>query len=80
MDTPLAEPIPEEVIPAAIPLSSEGMDFNQVMAQIDVEMKRLQWTKEQGRDYLRSTYGKTSRIQLNDTEIFEFLTYLKTQS
>jgi hypothetical protein len=79
MATPPAPPTPGEVIPEAVPVSSEGMDFNQVMAQIDVEMKRLQWTKEQGRDYLRSTYGKTSRIQLNDTEIFEFLTYLKTQ-
>ena len=78
----LVEPEPElkPELPEIVPSSLEpGMDFNQVMAQIDVEMKRLKWTKEEGRDYLRSTYGKTSRIQLNDEEIFGFLGYLKTQ-
>jgi hypothetical protein len=48
------------------------------MATIDVEMKRLSWTKEQGRDYLRTTYGKTSRVQLTDEEILSFLDYLKS--
>jgi len=78
----LVEPEPElkPELPEIVPSSLEpGMDFNQVMAQIDVEMKRLKWTKEEGRDYLRSTYGKTSRIQLNDEEIIGFLGYLKTQ-
>ncbi len=73
---PELKPEPSEIAPSSL---EPGMDFNQVMAQIDVEMKRLKWTKEEGRDYLRSTYGKTSRIQLNDEEIFGFLGYLKTQ-
>jgi hypothetical protein len=73
---PELKPEPSEIAPSPL---EPGMDFNQVMAQIDVEMKRLKWTKEEGRDYLRSTYGKTSRIQLNDEEIFGFLGYLKTQ-
>ncbi|MEY3826243.1 MAG: hypothetical protein RLZZ148_1057 [Cyanobacteriota bacterium] len=73
---PELKPEPPEIAPSSL---EPGMDFNQVMAQIDVEMKRLKWTKEEGRDYLRSTYGKTSRIQLNDEEIIGFLGYLKTQ-
>ena len=73
---PELKPEPSEIAPSSL---EPGMDFNQVMAQIDVEMKRLKWTKEEGRDYLRSTYGKTSRIQLNDEEIIGFLGYLKTQ-
>ena len=73
---PELKPEPSEIAPSSL---EPGMDFNQVMAQIDVEMKRLKWTKEEGRDYLRSTYGKTSRIQLNDEDIIGFLGYLKTQ-
>ena len=40
-------------------------------------MKRLSWTKEQGRDYLLSTYGKRSRLHLSDPELLEFLEYLE---
>ncbi len=43
-----------------------------------VEMKRLGWSLEQGREYLLRTYNKRSRQQLNATEITEFLNYLKS--
>jgi hypothetical protein len=69
--TPPSTPTPEEI-------EAPPHDFNTIMATIDVEMKRLSWTKEQGRDYLRTTYGKTSRVQLTDEEILSFLDYLKS--
>ena len=53
-------------------------DFNQIRHKIDLEMKRLSWTKEQGRDYLLSTYGKRSRLHLTDDELLEFWHYLET--
>ncbi|HEY9637522.1 MAG TPA: hypothetical protein V6D14_29265 [Coleofasciculaceae cyanobacterium] len=43
-----------------------------------VEMKRLGWTIEQGREYLQRTYNKQSRKQLTATEMTQFLSYLKS--
>lgn len=55
-------------------------DFvSQTMNEINLEMSRLNWTKEQGRDYLLRTYGKKSRHLLSDPELLEFLDYLKKQ-
>lgn len=58
---------------------SETLDFSEIIARTDVELKRLNWSSEQGRNYLLETYGKRSRQLLSDEELFEFLTYLKTQ-
>ena len=69
-----AEPEPAETAPP------EAFDFNQIRHKIDLEMKRLSWTKEQGRDYLLSTYGKRSRLHLTDDELLEFWHYLETLS
>lgn len=43
-----------------------------------VEMKRLGWSVEQGREYLLRTYNKKSRSQLDAIEITQFLSYLKS--
>jgi hypothetical protein len=43
-----------------------------------VEMQRLGWSLEQGKEYLQQTYDKRSRQQLTDAEKSEFLTYLKS--
>jgi hypothetical protein len=60
------------------PLPSEQLDFSEIIAQSNVELKRLGWTNEQGRDYLVQTYGKKSRQLLADEELLEFLHYLRT--
>jgi len=57
----------------------EIMDFNQIIDQTAIEMKRLNWSQEQGKKYLLETYGKKSRHLLSDEELIEFLNYLKTQ-
>ncbi|MDJ0581511.1 hypothetical protein [Crocosphaera sp.] len=44
-----------------------------------VEMKRLGWTIDQGRNYLQKHYQKCSRSLLTNDEIQEFLSYLKYQ-
>jgi hypothetical protein len=54
-------------------------DRSDELAKIWVEMKRLGWTKEQGRDYLKQTYGKRSRQELDDDELIDFLRYLELQ-
>ncbi len=43
-----------------------------------VEMKRVGWSIEQGRSYLKRNYQKCSRQQLSNQEIEEFLNYLKS--
>lgn len=49
------------------------------IAEIDVEMRRLGWTREQGREHLIETYGKRARSLLTDEQLVEFLEYLKSQ-
>jgi hypothetical protein len=56
---------------------NEPIDFSDVMARIDVEIKRLGWTKQQGKEYLLGKYGKRSRQLLTDGELLEFLNYLQ---
>ena len=52
------------------------MNFAEVIAQTDVEMQRLGWTKDQGREHLKKTYGKRSRTLLTEFELLDFLQYL----
>lgn len=67
-----------EPAPSA-PASLEGSDRSEEIARIGVEMKRLGWTTEQGRNYLKRTYGKKSRQELSETELLDFLNYLESQ-
>ncbi|MCP2732693.1 hypothetical protein [Limnofasciculus baicalensis] len=55
------------------------MDMSEVMARTTVEMKRLGWTTQRGRDYLMETYGKRSRHMLKDDELIAFLRYLESE-
>ncbi|MGB2926895.1 MAG: hypothetical protein WBB82_16465 [Limnothrix sp.] len=59
--------------------ASEPLDFSDIIARSDVELKRLGWTSEQGRNYLLETYGKRSRQLLSDDELLEFLQHLESQ-
>ncbi|GAB4241600.1 MAG: hypothetical protein Kow0049_30350 [Stanieria sp.] len=51
--------------------------FNEIIDQTDREMKRLGWTKEIGKEFLKAHYGKKSRLHLNDEELLAFLHYLQ---
>jgi hypothetical protein len=59
--------------------TSQPIDFSEVIARSNVELKRLNWTNEQGKNYLLQTYGKRSRQLLSDEELIEFLQYLESQ-
>ncbi|MFM7365541.1 MAG: hypothetical protein ACKO11_13805 [Cuspidothrix sp.] len=58
---------------------NEPINLSDVIAQTDVEIERLGWTPEQGKDYLLKTYGKRGRSLLSEEELRNFLTYLKSQ-
>lgn len=55
------------------------IDFSDIIARTNVELKRLGWTTQQGKDYLLQTYGKRSRQLLTDAELLDFLRYLEVQ-
>ena len=76
---PIAE-IPEETeIEETQPLvEEEVLDFSEIIARSNAELKRLKWTTEQGREYLIRTYGKRSCQVLSDEELLEFLRYLES--
>ncbi|WP_171974663.1 hypothetical protein [Leptolyngbya sp. 'hensonii'] len=59
--------------------SPPPIDMSDVIAQTTVEIKRLGWSDEQGRQHLKATYGKRSRQHLTDEELLDFLHYLQAQ-
>lgn len=56
-----------------------SIDLSDIIAQTDVELQRLGWNVNQGREFLEKTYGKVSRHYLTDEELLEFLLFLETQ-
>ena len=58
---------------------NEPINQSDDIAKIGVEMQRLGWTMEQGRDYLIKTYNKRSRHLLSEEELIKFLEYLESQ-
>jgi replicative superfamily II helicase len=59
--------------------TSKPEDNSDEFAKIGVEMQRLGWTIEDGRNYLFQTYGKKSRHVLSREELLDFLHYLQSQ-
>ncbi len=58
---------------------SEPFDAINIKAETDIELKRLGWTSQEGRDFLVQNYGKRSRTFLTDEELKDFLKYLRSQ-
>ncbi|AFZ25932.1 hypothetical protein Cylst_3814 [Cylindrospermum stagnale PCC 7417] len=58
---------------------SEPVNLSDVIAKTDVEIERLGWTKEQGKEYLKKTYGKLGRSLLSEEELLDFLKHLESQ-
>ncbi|MBG1264271.1 hypothetical protein [Nostoc commune] len=66
--------------PIQISANTTASEIHAVLiAQSDTYLAQLKWTPEQGREYLQQKYGKRSRLQLTDTEILDFIDYLKLQ-
>ena len=58
---------------------SEQYDYWDIIHQTDAEFKRIGWSIQDAKDYLKFAYGAKSRAQLNDQELLEFLSFLKNQ-
>jgi hypothetical protein len=71
---------PKPTTSAPAPVTNDiTIDLSEEIAQIDVEIKRLGWTKKRGSDHLKKMYGKATRRELTPEELFDFLDYLKDQ-
>ncbi|MEH2296695.1 hypothetical protein [Nostoc sp.] len=57
------------------PQPTSGLD-EILIAKINVEIERLCWTRQQGREHLKKTYRKRSRTLLTEVELLDFLQYL----
>ncbi len=55
------------------------IEWEQIKEEIDSNMKKLGWSKKQGRQYLIKRYDKTSRFHLTDSELIEFNNFLKNK-
>jgi hypothetical protein len=66
------------VKPSVTTLPTQSLDNSYLQTQILMEMERLGWTTQQGRDYLEAKYGKKTRKALSDAEVLEFCTYLQS--
>ncbi|WP_218081971.1 hypothetical protein [Anthocerotibacter panamensis] len=78
--SPLPVSAPDPVLDKYDPEDEESfMDLSELIAETDVQLKRIGWDSQQGKAYLTRTYGKTARKQLSEDELRDFLRYLKTQ-
>ncbi|MEL6163952.1 MAG: hypothetical protein AAFR37_09390 [Cyanobacteria bacterium J06628_3] len=57
---------------------AEPIDLSDVIAKTDVQMERLKWTPQQGREYLIQTYNKRGRTLLTEEELLDFLQHLES--
>lgn len=53
-------------------------DLGDILAQIQIHQKRLGWTGEQIQAALRNLFQKTSQARLTDTELMQWLQWLKS--
>ncbi|NJP09296.1 MAG: hypothetical protein HC866_07245 [Leptolyngbyaceae cyanobacterium RU_5_1] len=61
------------------PGTDELDDLSSLIALTDVEMDRIGWTKQEGRQYLKQTYSKSTRQSLTFDELLDFLNYLRAR-
>jgi hypothetical protein len=67
--------------PARRPVApSEAPSRDEMLDESAAECKRLKWTNRQGSDYLKATYGKPTRKDLNNDDLWDFLQYLRSLS
>lgn len=59
--------------------SSEDVDNSDILAQTDMQMRRLGWDAHKGRAILKEKYDVASRRLLNPEQLVDFLNYLKSQ-
>jgi len=52
-------------------------DLSELIALTDIEMQRIAWKRKDGQAHLLSTYGVKTRAELNESQLLEFLHFLR---
>ncbi|MEA5601385.1 hypothetical protein [Nostoc sp. UHCC 0252] len=73
------EDVPTPTVTGKRKKKAEPVDLSDVIAKTDVELQRLGWTPEQGREHLIKTYGKRGRTLLTEEELHGFLKFLQSE-
>jgi len=60
--------------------ADNSLQWDDLITEIDLLLKKLNWTPDQGKNYLLNKYGFKSRHQLSDVQVIEFLNDLKVMS
>jgi hypothetical protein len=69
----------EESGDAELPSALHDQLLEQLMEQTTQEIRRIGMNNNQGRTYLKNSYGKLTRQELTLAELKSFLSYLKSQ-
>jgi hypothetical protein len=71
----------EPVLEPATPISNDPpLTVTDMIPLINMELKRLGWSKDQGRDYMVKLYNKRASALLSDEELFGLLQHLQAES
>ncbi|MGA7952024.1 MAG: hypothetical protein WCA07_00740 [Gloeobacterales cyanobacterium] len=70
---------PEESGDTKLPSALHDQLLEQLMEQTTQEIRRIGMNNNQGRTYLKNSYGKPTRQELTLAELKSFLSYLKSQ-
>ena len=53
-------------------------EFWEIKHQIDDEIKRIGWSKDRAKDYIKGVYDKSSRLSMTDEQLVDFLDYIRS--
>jgi hypothetical protein len=68
-------PLDETMVPIAEP----PLSVTDMIPMINMELKRLGWSKDRGREYMVSLYNKRASALLSDDELFGLLQHLQAE-
>jgi hypothetical protein len=78
---PLPTVIAEEAAldETTVPIAEPPLSVTDMIPMINIELKRLGWSKDRGRDYMVSLYNKRASALLSDDELFGLLQHLQAE-
>jgi hypothetical protein len=59
--------------------SGSPVNFGEVIPRLKVQLSRLGWDRDRGRDFLMERYNKRSSTLLTSEQLVDFLNYLESQ-
>jgi hypothetical protein len=77
LPTAIAEEAPLDE--STVPIAEPPLSVTDMIPMINMELKRLGWSKDRGREYMVSLYNKRASALLSDDELFGLLQHLKAE-